>query len=210
MTDRKTIQSQDVMKALKDIELDQVMQLGVLGKDGKRGGRIEREVEVWESEVRGKRRGYRERVKARDSGPGDTTLGDTTLGSTLDVGDHAGDEEEHENKRARIDADRLAENDGREGSTGIIEQGTNRLKLNVGRRKPEPDDEGDAPNDDVEDEADSEDDDFESAEEEHEGDETQEVEDSIDVDDDASTRRRNGALAPDGRVEIDGSDVESD
>lgn len=195
------------MKALREIELDQVMQLGVLGKDGKRGGRVEREVEVWESEVRGKRRGYRERVKARESGAGDTTLGDTTLGSALDVDDQAEHNEEHEHKRPRIAAEHLAENESVAGSTGTIEQGTNRLKLNVGRKKPETEDDG---NEEVEDDPESEDEDFESAEEEQEPEETQDVEDPIDVDEDAATRRRNGALAPDGRVEIDGSDVDSD
>ncbi len=48
----------------------QVMGLGAVGEDGKVGGRLERELEVWETVVRGKRKGYREKVKQRESGLG--------------------------------------------------------------------------------------------------------------------------------------------
>ena len=39
-----------------------------MGADGKVGGRLERELEVFENVVKGKRKGYREKVKARESG----------------------------------------------------------------------------------------------------------------------------------------------
>ncbi|KAK5074392.1 hypothetical protein LTR64_006464 [Lithohypha guttulata] len=203
MTERKTIQSQDVIKALREIEMDQAMQIGVIGKDGQKGGRVEREVEIWESEVRGKRRGYRERVKARESGGG----GDTTVGS-LDVGEEVERErEEHETKRLRIDPDEVT---GREGSTAPITQGTNKLKLDGGRRQsdePEPgDEEGeDAGEEDVEEES-SEEEGFEDAEEEQDGDGVQG--DRLEVEEDSGRRR--DTLAPDGRVEVGGSDDESD
>lgn len=197
LTDRKTIQSQDVIKALKEIEMENVMGLGVLGKDGRKGGRVEREVEKWEGDVRGKRRGYREKVKARESGTG---VGDTTVG-TIDT---QGEEEdrEHENKRVRIDED-----EARDGSAGPITDGTNRLKLNVGRRKSD-----DRENEDVEEAADVVEEDESEQEEENEDadeqDETQEAEESIDMG--ADSRQKIGTLAPNGRVEMGGSDDESD
>lgn len=193
VTERKTIQSQDVMKALREIEMDQVMQLGVMGKDGKRGGRVEREVEVWESEVRGKRRGYRERVKARESGAGDTTMGSVDVDA---------DGEEHETKRQRLDTN---DDTVTEGSTGPITHGTNNIKLNVGRRRSDDEQvEDDIVDEDAADESDEEEV-FEDAEEDP--DEAQ-AEDDIDVDEESS--RRKGALAPDGRVEVDDSGDESE
>ena len=200
----------DVIKALREIELDQVMQLDVLGSDGRRGGRVEREVEVWEKEIRGKRKGYRDRVKARESGGGvgDTTLeGDTSLIVEGD-GDGKGNEDQHEKKRMRI------EDDGREGSTGTIERGvTSKLKLNVGRVKDEDDvvdGNGDVGDEENEEEAESEDEDFESAEEEQEEGDTQNVEDSIDVDGDETGLRsqRKAALAPDGSALDSGDESE--
>lgn len=193
VTERKTIQSHDVIKALREIEMDQVMQIGVMAQDGKRGGRVEREVEMWESEVRGKRRGYRERVKARESGAGDTTMG------SVDV---AADDEEHETKRQRIDIN----GDGaRDSSTGPITHGTNNIKLNVGRRRSDDERFGDDGGDEDAVDESSEEEVFEDAEEDQ--DEAQ-VEDDVDVDDETS--RRKGALAPDGRVEVGDSGDESE
>ena len=74
------------------------MQLGVLGEDGKRGGRVEREVEKWEGDVRGKRRGYREKVRARTTGDDTTELNDVNdaTSNAVDengvVHDEAGDQ----------------------------------------------------------------------------------------------------------------------
>lgn len=206
MTERKTIQSQDVVKALREIEMDGVMGLGQLQKDGRRGGRIEREVEKWEGDVRGKRRGYREKVRARESGvgAGDTTVGDTTV-ATVDV-EGADQDREHENKRVRMD-----EQDARDSSAGPITTGTQGLKLNVGRRKSDEIEHGrsdDAADDDVEDDEDEQEDEAED-EEEQEHDETQDADDSMDVED-ADSRPKNGALAPDGRAEVEDSDEESD
>lgn len=204
MTDRKTIQSGDVLKALREIEMD-----SFVGKDG----RVEREVDVWEREIRGKRRGYRERVKAREStgtataGAGDTTLGDTTLGS-VDVDADVSqarmmEDEEHEHKRIRIDL----EGDARDGSAGPITHGTGKLKLNGGEGggldEPEIEEADDA------EESDDQDDEDEDEEQEEEADETQDVDDSIDIDhDEEVARRKNATLAPDGRVEVAGSDDE--
>ncbi|KIW34787.1 uncharacterized protein PV07_01543 [Cladophialophora immunda] len=65
---KKTLNVQDVMAALKEIEFGNVMELGAVGEDGRTGGRLEREVEVYEEIIGRKRRGYREKVKARESG----------------------------------------------------------------------------------------------------------------------------------------------
>jgi hypothetical protein len=71
-----------------------VMGLGQVGPDGQLGGRLERELEVFENVVRGKRKGYREKVKARESG-----------GSTLNGKEDMNGEEggEREAKRARFE-----------------------------------------------------------------------------------------------------------
>ncbi|KAJ9662760.1 hypothetical protein H2198_001209 [Neophaeococcomyces mojaviensis] len=206
MTDRKTIQSADVIKALAEIEMAQVMGLGVLGKDGKRGGRVEREVEVWEGNVRGKRRGYRDKVKARESVGG----ADTTVGSVDIDGEGEGEDEVHENKRRKRDSEeeptRETDKDMSMAleTAGDITNGTNKLKLNAGRRSS-----GDRANDDedaedVEDSADEDEEDQQDEEEEEDQEETRDVEDSVDVEE--TSRRTNGTLAPDGRIEVGGSD----
>jgi hypothetical protein len=90
-----------VIKAIQEIEMGQVMGLGEVGPDGKVGGRLERELEVWETVVRGKRKGYREKVKMRESGAGrDSENGD---GASKDG-------EERDAKRARVE-----EEEGRAG-----------------------------------------------------------------------------------------------
>ena len=61
---------QDVYAALREIEFSNVMELGAVGEDGRLGGRLEREVEVYEEAIMRKRKGYREKVKARESGGG--------------------------------------------------------------------------------------------------------------------------------------------
>lgn len=200
VTDRKTIQSADVVRALREIEMGDVMGVGVLGRDGKRGGRVEREVERWEGDVRGKRRGYREKVRARESGGvgvGDTAVGDTTVGMV-------DEREEHENKRVRIDD----EDEARDGSAGPITEGASRIKLNVGRRKSDEVEHGDGDGDEAGEDEEEESEEEEENEEEQQ-DETQGVDDSIDMEE-TDSRRKNGTLAPDGRIEVGGSDDESD
>ena len=201
MTDRKTIQSQDVIKALKEIEMENVMGLGMLGKDGRRGGRVEREVEKWEGDVRGKRRGYREKVKARESGVGDTTVG--TLDTEGGEGDGDGEERDRENEAKRI---RIDDDDGRYGSAGPIVTGTNQLKLNVGRRKSDEvdDGEGDEAGDDAEE------DESEQEGENEEEEEQEELQNGEEIDEESDSRRKNDTLAPDGRIEVGGSDDDSE
>ena len=63
---KKTIGPNDVLAALREMELGQIMELD--GREG--GGRLERELEAWETVVKGKRKGYREKVKGRQSGAG--------------------------------------------------------------------------------------------------------------------------------------------
>lgn len=57
-TVKKTVAPQDVIGAIKECEFDIFAQ------------RVEQELTLWEEVVRGKRRGYREKVKARESGQG--------------------------------------------------------------------------------------------------------------------------------------------
>lgn len=97
-TTKKTIGPADVIKALQEIEMAQVMGIGEVGRDGKVGGRLERELEVWENVVRGKRKGYREKVKMRESGVG---------------GEGEEDGREREAKRARMEEEVEVEGSGK-------------------------------------------------------------------------------------------------
>jgi hypothetical protein len=92
---------QDVLKAIQEIEMAGVMGLGQVGADGEIGGRLERELEVFESVVRGKRKGYREKVKARESGG--SNLGLSERRGSADVDEEPGEGAEREAKRARFE-----------------------------------------------------------------------------------------------------------
>lgn len=183
--------------------------MGVIGTDGKRGGRLEREVEAWEGTVRGKRAGYREKVKARQS---TGTNGDTTIGTIGEDGDVENEEPEHENKRLRIDN----EGSGREGSaTGEISQSTQNLKIggaNSDKRiqEQEEDDfgEDDVPDEDS-DEQDEDDEEDDEQEQEQDQIETQAADEGLEQGDPSSQRLKH-TLAADGRVEDDNSDDDSD
>ncbi|KIW89970.1 uncharacterized protein Z519_09400 [Cladophialophora bantiana CBS 173.52] len=87
---KKTLAVQDVMAALREIEFGHVMDLGVVGKDGRTGGRLEREVEAYEEIIGRKRRGYKEKLKARESG-----------GAEGDDGEVEEDKGEPSNKKIR-------------------------------------------------------------------------------------------------------------
>ncbi|ETI23967.1 hypothetical protein G647_05774 [Cladophialophora carrionii CBS 160.54] len=73
---RKTLGVQDVYVALQEMEMAGVMDLGAVGKDGRQGGRLEREVALYEESVMKKRKGYREKVKARESAGGEEDRGE--------------------------------------------------------------------------------------------------------------------------------------
>ncbi|OAP56153.1 hypothetical protein AYL99_09332 [Fonsecaea erecta] len=103
---KKTVGVQDVMAALKEIEFGNVMELGAVGEDGRTGGRLEREVQAYEEMVGRKRRGYREKVKARESGgaEGDGEAEDRGEPSNkkirrMSAEEEEGDEEEDEEER---------------------------------------------------------------------------------------------------------------
>ncbi len=88
---------QDVYAALKEIELSGIMDLGTIGTDGRAGGRLEREVAVFEEGVMRKRKGYREKVKAREStgaGGEDEERGEPSSKKVRRMSEHEEDEEE--------------------------------------------------------------------------------------------------------------------
>ena len=105
LTQKKTIGPQDVIKALEEIEMSGVMGLGVMGSDGRVGGRLERELEIWESVVRGKRKGYRDKVKARESGAGSTEGGSNEVGNDIDASMLEDEDGERLAKRIRVEED---------------------------------------------------------------------------------------------------------
>ena len=201
------------MKAIHECELDRVMGIGEVGKDGRVGGRLERELEVFESVVRGKRKGYREKVKARESGV-----------SGVD-GEEA--EEEREKKRVRRTSDDQDEEDlldkqlngsvdERRPDTGIAERmfgatgvddATREQDYGVATGKfdgPRMED-----NDETEDDPEVEEDEEDVVEDEdEEQDPNDEDQDRIDIDEGGGERSRL-MLAPNGRAEV-GSEDDSD
>ena len=188
----KTVTPQDVLKALQEMELERVMGLGERNEEGVVvGGRLEKELAVFEEVVKGKRKGYRDKVKARESGVGDETM--------------EGGDGEPQAKRARRGSE-----EGQDG--GDDEQDEEDALLdaqlngpNGGVDQEEEDEHGDEGDEDEEDEA------------EDEQQEEAELEDSIDVEDESAgrTRRKSGSkgrssiLAPNGRTEV-GSEDDSD
>lgn len=232
---RKTLSPQDVLKALKDIELANVMDLGAVGKDGRTGGRLERELEVYEHALMQKRKGARDRKsnKARES-----------TGTAADGGDEADEEERGEpsNKRARrmdeddedpdednrmldLQLNGLHEEEG--AAPGSSTKGTRRKK-SATDSSPTLDEKGKGkvvqaesdPEVDAEDGEEEDDDDDDDENDEDDDDDDDEEQDDEENDEDAEdqleernpTRSRNGrrGLQPDGRVEIGDSDDDSD
>lgn len=185
----KTVTPQDVLKALREMELDRVMGLEERNEDGSVGGRLERELAVFEEIVRGKRKGYREKVKARESGVGAE-------------GEGAEGEGERDAKRPRreseADVDADEEQDDEDALLDAQLNGPNG-GLDEHEEDHDDEDEGDDP-------------------EEDEPDEEEEMEDSIDVDDGPGSGRRGGAgsrgrssiLSPNGRAEVGSDGDESD
>ena len=216
LTTRKTISPADVLKAVAETELGGVMGLGQIGKDGRTGGRLERELEVFEEAVKGKRKGYREKVKKKDS------VGDTT-GVTEDAEGLEQDERgEPTAKKARRTSGQGREDENGDGHT----HGPTRLSLSMNgsggkanegevsrtdgtdeETTPEPDqDAGDGDGDEDENQEDDEEEDEEQDEEEQEADDDEED----DVDDPDRNGQLSMALAPNGREEVGGSEDDSD
>ena len=175
MTTKKTIGPQDVLKAIQEIEMAQVMRLGAVGEDGKVGGRLERELEVWETVVRGKRKGYREKVKQRESGVEPVGGSDESQMLNEDEGG------EREAKRARMEGGEAQDTAHGNGTTSFVGQQTHSDAMNQIPGRAIPDD----MHDELDDEAYDED-------EHGDGDETQpeanEEEDQDDDDDDEPPR----------------------
>lgn len=217
MTSKKTISPQDVLNAIKEIEMNGVMEIGKLGSDGRNGGRLERELEVYEEGVRGKRKGYREKVKARESGVTDLDR---------EEGDVDRDRGEPQKKRVR----RTEENDeadeelldaqlnGPDSASRVEPLPKSQGALTNGAHTVEDNDETeDDP--EVEDEVEEEEEeDLDAPDDDDEGEDDQDQdqeregepndEDGLDGGADGNARRRM-ILAPNGRAEV-GSDDESD
>lgn len=67
-TTKRTVVPNDILAALKEIEMDGLMDLGKKDAEGKPLGRLEREIEAFEETARGKRKDYRDKMKAREGG----------------------------------------------------------------------------------------------------------------------------------------------
>lgn len=112
-TTKKTIGPNDVLNALREMELG-----GIMGLE-REGGRLERELEAWENVVKGKRKGYREKVKGRQSGTGmegdepeskrvRVDSAEEEMGGLNGEGSHDG--EEHRHPKTMFSDDEGAEN----------------------------------------------------------------------------------------------------
>ncbi|KEF56811.1 uncharacterized protein A1O9_07001 [Exophiala aquamarina CBS 119918] len=236
----KTVFPQDVLKALNEVELANVMDLGALGKDGRTGGRLERELEVYESALTQKRKNARDRKsnKMRES-----------TGTGVEGGDEADENERGEpsNKRARRmeeddDEDADEENrmldlqlngaqDAEEALPGNATKGTRRKKPATdekgkgkivdtesdpeldpeGEKEDDEDDEGNnEEDDDDDDDGDGDDDDDDDDDEQDDDENNEETGDQLEERNGSRSRYGHRGLQPNGRIEIDGSDEESD
>jgi DNA polymerase epsilon subunit 3 len=189
----KTITPADVLNALREIEMGGVMEL-----DGAEGeGRLQKELAVFEEVIKGKRKGYREKVKARESGGGDRS----------ELGER-GEAMEGVIERGEPEAKKVRRTSGGEDEAGSDEDVDELLdaQLNGGLEDAEEEDEAES-------DGQAEDDDDDT--EEQEPDETEELENDVE---DGSGRRRSRRrssggrplLAPNGRDEVGASDDESD
>ena len=210
LTSRKTIQAPDILKALKEIELDGVMKLGAVGGDGRTGGRLERELEMYEEGVKGKRKGYRDKVKARESGVSEVEGVGSGVEGRGEVGDgepeakrarRGGDEEEDEEEMLNAQLNGTAVNGHGEESMVDVEGEGQGVGEGEERDNDETEDDPDVQDEDDVDEPDDE-------EEEQEQGEGSADEDRVDVEESPQKKNRY-VLAPDGRAEV-GSEDESD
>ncbi|KAK5452048.1 hypothetical protein LTS15_007771 [Exophiala xenobiotica] len=234
-TSKKTIGPQDVIKALSEIEMSGVMGLGAgagsAGKDGPRlGARLEKELEAYEEIVRGKRKGYRDKVKARESlgDGGQEEEGDRGEPTNKKVrrmseeGQGQGDAEDAEDEERMLEAqlngagmDEDEEVDGKGKGRGKGKSTDEMMFVNGKEDVEEGDgdgeDEGDDEHDDDQEEEEDEDEDEEQDEEED--DENENDADGADADEMDQRPDRDGrgsiSLMPDGNVEMR-SDDESD
>ena len=226
---RKTMAVQDVYAALREIEFSGQMELGAVGEDGRLGGRLEREVELYEEGVLKKRRGYREKVKMRESGgAGDEEVdGEPSSKKARRTSEREEDEEQRMlEQQLNGMAEAGASGEGQErdaqrsngeatGFTVVVPNG--HAKEGQERASPpieeeelmsEPGDVDEGPGAEEEEDQDDEEED----EEDDEEDETQQQDDDHDADEIDDARLTNGhgrGLLPNGEVEI-GSDEESD
>lgn len=210
--------------------MDGVMQLGVVGKDGRLGGRLERELEAYEEIIKGKRKGYRDKVKARES------VGDA------DVEDERGEPSNKKARRMSGDEDvddeeeRMLEEqlNGVSGSRSAAQETSNGVDKSVsllgvtaemidrlgeesdGAEVDEDGDEAEAEEDEDDEDDGGEDEDEDEDEQHDEADQQDADETEADADDTEALGERGHAgergriaLMPDGNVEM-GSDDESD
>ncbi|KAK7888524.1 hypothetical protein LTR67_008870 [Exophiala xenobiotica] len=234
-TSKKTIGPQDVIKALSEIEMSGVMGLGAggAGKDGPRlGARLEKELEAYEEIVRGKRKGYRDKVKARESlGDGgqeeEEDRGEPTnkkVRRMSEEGQGQGDGEDAEDEErmleaqlngAGMDEDKEVDGEGKARGKG---KSTDEMMFVNGKEDEDRDgeDEGDHEHDDDQEEEEDEDEDEDEEQDEEEEDDENENEneaDGADADEMDERPDRDGrgsiSLMPDGNVEMR-SDDESD
>ncbi|KAI1621176.1 histone-fold-containing protein [Exophiala viscosa] len=208
-TSKKTIGPQDVLNALKEIEMDGVMQLGAVGSDGRLGGRLERELEAYEEIIKGKRKGYRDKVKARES-HGDADAEDERGEPSSKKARRMSGDEDVDDEDERMLEQQLNGAQGSSPNTTGKSNGTS-SRPNGEADVEEVDEAGDEEHDDEDDEEDEddagedeEDQDDEADVDETEADDAEELEERVNTDE-----RGRIALMPDGNVEM-GSEDESE
>ncbi len=195
------------------------MEIGKTGKDGRQGGRLERELEVFESVVRGKRKGYREKVKARESGVSgvDGDEGDEERGEPEKKRVRRTSDDNPEDEEDLLDAQLNGATDGTVSDFGVAGGSFGAAGAKVDEREPDYGvvsgsfgasaiEEG---NDDTEDDPEIEDEEDEDAPEDEEDEQEQKDEDEDRIDVDEGGGRSRLMLAPNGRAEV-GSEDESD
>ncbi|KAL6252967.1 hypothetical protein RBB50_000686 [Rhinocladiella similis] len=206
-TTKKTVSPQDVIKALEQIEMGGVMGLGAVGQDGRLGGRLERELEAYEEHIKGKRKGYRDKVKARESVGDDQQqqqqhdqTGDATAAEAAERG-------EPSTKKAR----RMSEDDDDDDDQRMLEaqlNGGNAVDAN-GDDEDDQDEEEEV--DEEEENDDEEEDDDDDDDEEEQGEDEERENDADELEGSRHDRRNNSdgrriGLMPDGNVDMSGEE----
>jgi hypothetical protein len=209
------------------MEMSGVMDLGAIGKDGRQGGRLEREVALYEESVMRKRKGYREKVKARESAGGEEDRGEPDSKKIRRISEEDEDEEERMLEQQLNGTTAAEEAAGQDANGNTESSNVDVISVAVGiahrngKEKAIPVSDGPDEDEDVDDADDAEDDGAGDEEADH-ADETEDDDDenedgsgddeeteNDDVDDARLTNGRRRGLLPNGEVEI-ASDEESD
>ncbi|KIV97653.1 hypothetical protein PV10_01372 [Exophiala mesophila] len=215
---RKTLAPQDVLQALRELEFDNVMQLGAVGKDGRLGGRLERELAVYEEVLMQKRKGAKDRKsnKAREGAEEDGERGEPSSKKARRMQTTGDQDDDNQNEDDGDEQDML---DSQLNGDGMASGGAGRVKGMRKNRKtsrtaeygssPAANTNGKAKDDETESDHEGgqdQDDEDDEEEEEEEGQDNDEDDDENDEDQDDDSDDNDGNEGDDVDDELEGRD----